>query len=207
MATHPLQQGATAALEGIGKRLWGFPPSLMAPIVRQLGPLRALRWAIWNMPRYERTLKRFGGLRTHLLCTVISLINGCPYCTYGHAYAFHLIHLRERGYMFPLDEHAIGQLRGMAPAVVRHHLVEALRKVNLHDEVPRLERVIALTAAEDRRPTEPDDVRLAHLVRMFAVLNSVGISSRTAPDQAHDPINKNAPLKQLYAGLRAATGT
>jgi hypothetical protein len=203
----PLRRGATVVLEGVGRRLWGFPPSLMAPIVGQLGAVRALWWAVWNLPRYERTLKAFGGLRTHLLCVAISLVNGCPYCTYGHAYALQLIHLRERGYMFPLDEQAIGRLRGMTPALVRHRLVEALRRVNLHDEVPWVDRVIELTVAQDRRPTEPNEVRLVHLVRMFAVLNSVGIRSGTAPDQAHDPINKNDPLKQLYAGLRAATST
>lgn len=34
----PLAQSATAMLEGIGQRLWGFPPRLMAPIVSYLGP-------------------------------------------------------------------------------------------------------------------------------------------------------------------------
>ncbi|MDQ3577354.1 MAG: hypothetical protein M3443_07070 [Actinomycetota bacterium] len=205
MVTSARERGATAVLEGIGNRLWGFPPKLMAPIVRQLGPLRALRWFLWNMPRYERTLKAFGGLRTHLLSTTISVINGCPYCTFGHAYAFQLVHLRERGYLFPLDEHAIGQLRGSAPAVIRDHLVDALQRVNLHGEVPWLDRTIALTLGAEPRRDEPDDARLAHLVRMFGVLNSVGIASQTAPDEAHDPVNRNRPLKQLYAGLRAAT--
>lgn len=203
----PSRRVATAVLEGAGTRLWGFPPQLMAPIVRELGPLRALGWFVRNMPRYERTLAALGGLRTHLLCVAISLINGCPYCTYGHAYAFQLIHLHERGCLFPLSEQAMGELCGLAPASIRHELVDALRRAGLEAEVPAVERVIELSIGHGLRPTAPNDVRLAHLVRMFAVLNSVGIKSRTAPDEAHDPINKNSALKQLYAGLRAATGT
>ncbi len=180
-------------------------PRLMAPAVRQLGPLRALRWFAWNMPLYLRTLTVFGGLRTHLVGAAISLINGCPYCIYGEAYAFQLIHLRDRGFLFPLDEHAMGQLCGQSPAVIRNCLVDALQQAGLHGEVPVLDRTIALAAGDDRRPTEPDDVRLAHLVGMLGVLNSVGVTYqvRKASGEALDPVNKEGPLKRRYARLRA----
>lgn len=204
MVSSALERGVTAVLEGVGKRLWGFPPRLMAPIVAQLGPIRALRWFVWNLPRYKRTLKAFGGVRTHLLCVAISLINGCPYCTFGHAYAFELAYLRDHGRLFPLGEHAIGTLRGLAPAMIRHRLVDALRCAGLHTEVRWLDRTIVLALAEDQRPTDRDDVHIAHLVRMFGVLNSVGIASRTAPDEAHSPLNKDDALKLRYARLRAA---
>ncbi|MGH3568827.1 MAG: hypothetical protein ACRDRH_22935 [Pseudonocardia sp.] len=204
MVRSALGHGVTAMLEGAGNRLWGFPPRLMAPIVGQLGPLRALWWFVWNMPRYERTLKSFGGVRTHLLCVTISLINGCPYCTFGHAYALELAYLRDHGRLFPLGEHAIGSLLGLTPAMIRHRLVTAMKLAGLHVEVRWLDRTIMLALAEDQRPTDRDDVRIAHLVRMFGVLNSVGIASRPAPDEAHDPLNKDSDLKLRYANLRAA---
>jgi hypothetical protein len=204
VASAALERRATAVLEGIGKRLWGFPPRLMGPIVVQLGPIRALWWFVSNMPRYERTLKMFGGIRTHLLCLAISLINGCSYCTFGHAYALELVYLRDHGRLFPLDEHAIGALRGLPPAALRYRLVNAVLEAGLHADVPWLDRAIVLALGEDRRPTDRDDVRVAHLVRMFAVLNEVGVTSRIAPDEAHDPLNKDSAFKQRYAGLRAA---
>ncbi|MBO0851333.1 MAG: hypothetical protein J2P20_17865, partial [Pseudonocardia sp.] len=74
----------------------------------------------------------------------------------------------------------------------------------LHTEVRSLERAIELTVAEDRRATDDDDMRIAHLVRMFGVLNSVGISDHTEPDQAHSRLNKDSALKARYAHLRAA---
>ncbi len=206
MVSSLLAPGVTAMLEGLGYQMWGVTPRLMAPTVAQLGPLRALRWFAWNMPRYLRTLRAFGGLRTHLVGAAISLINGCPYCTYGEAYAFQLIHLRERGFLFPLDEHGMGQLCGKPPAVIRNRLVEALQHAGLHAEVPALDRAIELTIAPDLRPTERDDIRLVHLVRMLGSMNSIGIANgvQQASGEALDSVNKDSALKQRYAGLRAA---
>lgn len=204
MVSSALGRAATAVLEGVGKRLWGFPPHLMAPVVAQLGPLRALRWFAWNMPRYERTLKTFGGVRTHLLCILISLINNCQYCTFGHAYALELTYLRDHDRLFPLGEHAIVMLRGQQPAMIRYRLVEAMKLAGLHDELWWLERAYAMIQINDKRSTEPRDAPIAHLVRMFGMLNSVGVASKTALDEAHDPLNKDSAFKQRYAGLRAA---
>ncbi|WP_028926255.1 hypothetical protein [Pseudonocardia acaciae] len=206
MASSALKRGVTVMLEGLGMHLWGFPPNLMAPIVIQLGPLRAAGWFVWNMPRYERTLRAFGPVRTHLICTAISLVNGCRYCTYGHGLALEYAYLREYRRLFPLSEETIGGLRGLPPGVIRHHMVHAMQRAGLHTEVRWLERAIELTVAEDRRPTDEDDVRISHLVRMFGVLNSVGIADATEPDQAHSPLNKDAALKTRYARLRAASG-
>lgn len=207
MASRALKRGAETVLEGILKRRWGFPPRLMAPIVHELGPLRALCWMGWHLPRYERTLRVFGSVRTHLLCAAISVVNGCPYCTYGHAYALELAYLREHRGLFPLSEQAFDRLRGLSPAVIRHRLVEATRRAGLHNDVRWLDRAITLTLAERPSPTDEDDVRIVHLVRMFRTLNSVGIASAVVPDQAHSPLNKDSGLKMRYAGLRTAAGT
>ena len=197
-----LRLGATRLLEALGRSLWGFSPRLMKEIVGRRGPLGALGWFLANMPRYERTLKVLGPLRTHLLCVEISLLNGCPYCTYGHAYAFELHYLRERGRLFPLDEHEIVALNRLEPDLLFRHLEEALRD-GLADEIPLLHRLVALRGGEVGAPAEHDR-RLRHLLRMFTVLNTCGIEGQVAPDEAHDPINKDRELKERYAALRRA---
>lgn len=209
MVSSPLERGVTAMLEGAGNQMWGFTPRLMAPAVRQLGPLGALRWFAANMPRYLLTLRAYGGLRTHLIGAVISLLNGCPYCTHGEAYAFQLIYLRERGRLFPLDEHELGQLCGQPSAFVRRRLVEALELAGLQSEVPVLDRVIELTVGPDQRPSEPEEIRLAHLVRMLSRMNAIGMSNRMpkAPGEAMDPVNKDGAPKLRYVGLRGAPCT
>jgi hypothetical protein len=196
------ERTATSILEGLGTRLWGFAPRLMATIVGELGPLQALGWFLRNMPRYERTLAAFGGVRTHLVCFYISLLRGCPYCTLGHARAFELLFLKERGELFPLDEEAILALQRLDAGAIRQRLGEALTKASLPDELGLLDRAKAVM---DGRVADlrGDDARLDHLVKMFAVLNSCGIKGAVVPDEAHDPINKDVALKQRYAALRA----
>jgi hypothetical protein len=199
-----LDRTATNILEGLGTRLWGFAPRLMATIVGELGPLPALAWFVRNMPRYERTLARFGGLRTHLVCSYISLLRGCPYCTMGHARAFELLFLKERGELFPLDEEAILALHRLDPGTIRERLGEALAKAGLGDELAVLDRAKAVMDGQVASP-RGDDARLDHLTKMFAVLNTCGIKGAVQPDEAHDPINRDVALKARYAALRAGT--
>jgi AhpD family alkylhydroperoxidase len=206
MATSALRRAATAMLEGLGTRRWGYPPRLMAPVVEQLGPIRALGWFAWNMPRYERTLRSLGAVRTHLLCLAISLINNCEYCTYSYAYALELAFLDEHGRLFPLGERTIGTLRSLPPAAARHCLIDATQRAGLHVDARWLDRTFAMALTDDRRPTDADDVRIAHLVRMFGQLNTIAIASGIAPDEAPTPLNKDQALKRRYAELRGAAG-
>jgi hypothetical protein len=174
----------------------------MAEMVRQLGPLPALGWFVQNMPRYERTLAAFGALRTHLVCSYVSLLRGCAYCTAGHALAFELHYLKERDKLFPLDEQAILALARLEAHVIRDRLGAALEGAGLAAECAFLDRAKAALDGGVDRPIG-DDARIAHLVRMFAVLNSCGINGAVAPDEAHDPINQDKALRQRYAALRA----
>jgi hypothetical protein len=204
MAASALERGVTVLLERIGTCLWGFSPRMITPVVARLGPIRALAWFISNLPRYQRTLTAIGPIRLHLLCTAISLVNGCLYCTHGQAYALELAYLREKGRLFPLDAHAIGLLCGMPPGLIRHRMVTALEQAGLPAEIRWLERAIALAIAEDPSPTDDDDVRISHLVRMLAMLTSIGVDdSGTEADQALSPLNKDKALKERYAQMRA----
>lgn len=203
MSVSPLERFAVAVLERIGTVLWGFPPRLMAPIVQELGPLRALWWFSRHLSRYELTLRRFGKVRTHLMCVAISLVNGCRYCAHGHAHALQLAHLSDGGTLFPLDNEAIDRLRGLPAAHIRNNLVDALERARLHAEVIPLDRTFALMAGV-YPPIDHDDLQIAHLITMFGMLNSVGIADQTPIDEAHDPLNRNPALKRSYTVLRAA---
>lgn len=196
--TDPLPQRlATWILERVGATLWGFEPRLMRFIVRRLGAVGALLWFVRNMPGYERTLKALGPIPTHLLALEISIFNGCPYCIHGHALAFELHYLREHGRLFPIDEAGFIGLAGAEPAALRARLAEALDAAGLGGELARYD---AVRAAWEGGAAEPP---LAHLVKMFAVLNACGIADRVEPDEAHDPVNKDKALLSRYRALRA----
>jgi hypothetical protein len=175
----------------------------MAPIVDRLGPLRAVAWFVRNMPQYERTLKVFGPVRTHLMAVVISLYNGCRYCAYGHGYALELVYFRDRDRLFPVDAPTLASWIGLPAAELRDRLCTVLQMAGLHVEVLWVDQVLAL-ATGTQRPIDAEEARLDHLVRMFAVLNSIGIRSQTPPDEAHDPVNRDSGLKARHAALRGA---
>jgi hypothetical protein len=202
MAVRRLDRLAVRLLERLGRQLWGFPPRLMAPIVDDLGALGALAWFVRNMPRYERTLRVLGPLRTHLACVVVSLFNGCRYCSYGHAYAVELIHLQERGTLFPVDAATMSGWTGLEPAELRQRFVEVLQQADRHGEVLWVDRTLAL-AGGAQRPVDAQEARVAHLVAMFGVLNAVGKAHDVEPDQAHDPRNKDAALTAHHRELRS----
>ncbi|MGH3586807.1 MAG: hypothetical protein ACRDQ0_10835 [Pseudonocardia sp.] len=204
MAARAVDRLAVRLLERLGEQLWGFPPRLMSHIVADLGALQAVAWFAGNMPRYERTLRVLGPLRTHLACTVVSLHNGCRYCSYGHAYAVELVYLRERGRLFPVAAQTMSEWLALEPAELRQRVVDVLQRADLHGEVLWVDRTLAM-ADGAQRPVDADEARIEHLVRMFAVLNAVGKAGSVEPDEAHDPINKDLALKARNAQLRAST--
>lgn len=203
MAERGLDRFAVRVLEGLGKQLWGFPPRLMGPIVSQLGATQALGWFLRNMPRYERTLRSLGPLRTHLVCALISLRNGCRYCSFGHLYAVELIYLDQRGRLFPVDARSVSEWVDLNPHELRRRIVQVLQQADLHGEVLWVDSALAL-AGGTQRPVDAQEARISHLASMFRVLNDVGIEGRVEPDEAHDPLNKDVGLKERHRALRAS---
>lgn len=194
---------AVSLLEGIGRQLWGFRPLLMPFVVSQLGPTRAIVWFVRNMPRYERTLKALGPLRTHLACVAVSLHNGCSYCTFGHAYAVELHYFQQHDRLFPVDAGTIATWIGLPMADLRNRMRSMLEQAGLQVEVLWVD--LALTMTDGRQgPMDRNEARIAHLVRMFSVLNAVGIAGKVPPDEAHDPLNKDVELRTRLAKLRAS---
>ena len=192
---------AIRLLELLGQALWGFKPNLMRAIGEQHGAVKALTWFVRNMPRYEKTVKDWGPIRTHLLVAEISVLNGCPYCIYGHAYALQLHYFKDTGQLLDVDENDIiaWQSLGEARAIDQFRLL--INSLDLPDEQRTLDRMLFLRQGKEQ-PTSKKDHQILHLVNMFSFLNQCGISGNARPDQAHDPINKDAALRGEYRRLR-----
>ncbi len=196
-------KAGTAALEQVGQTLWGFKPNLMSDIVDQHGAVTSVSWFARNMPGYERILKQWGPVRTHLVASITSAMTGCPYCTYGHAYALELHYFKERGELMSVDEREIESWCGQDEAAVVDQFRRLLVDSDLSDELGILDRVVELRLGQPATESV-DDTNISHLLKMFEFLNSCGITARTESDAAHDPINKDAELRDRYAQQRQA---
>jgi hypothetical protein len=199
------QKLATRILCAVIARRWGLPPSLIREMTIRMGAGATLTWFVKNLPRYEVTRTKWGVLRIHLACIAVSLLNGCSYCTYAHAYAFELAYFQERGRLFPLDEYELVRLRNGTDEELRAALVGLLGDNGLAKEVPVVDRLWGLKF-DGLAPANDDDRRMKHLLEMFDVLNYCAIDSRVPLDEAHDPINKDQGLKLRYAEARLAAG-
>ena len=77
-----------------------------------------------------------------------------------------------------------------------------LQDADLHAEMIWVDRTLEIAAGAG--PTDVDEVRIAHLVRMLGVMTRIAIEAGVEPDEAQNSINKNADLKKRYVELRAA---
>ncbi len=188
---------AIKILEFIGNSLWGFRPHLMKDIVEIHGGWKSIVWFAKNMPKYERIKKEIGSERAHLLAMTISGINGCPYCTYGHALSFQLHYFKNKKQLFPIDEQEMMKFNTKNEQQIVDTLNNAFDATSLVQEKKDLQRLIDLKNQPDL-VTSNNDHRINHLVKMFEFLNMCGIKNQTLPDFAHDPINKNSKLYQQY---------
>jgi hypothetical protein len=190
-------------LETLCGVMWGFSPQFITQVVDHMGPLRALGWFCANMPRYLVSMWLLGATRAHLACIVASLRNGCLYCAYGHVYALELLYLREHGRLFPLDATTLDEWLGLDARALRARLRAVLVEAGLHTEVIWADRILAL-AEGPQQPVDATEARLAHILRMATTMNRIAISGGATPDEAHDPVNKDAAVKTRHAALRAA---
>jgi hypothetical protein len=201
-----LDRVASRVLLAIAHTKWGVTAVIMPEIVATLGPFRAIKWMATNLPRYERDLAAMGGVRGHLVYTMASMLNGCPYCMYAHGRAFELHYFEERKRLFPLDEHQFLALLELPDAAAREQLEAALLEAGLDYEVRLVRRIYALKLEGAEPRADEDDPRLMHAIQMFDTLNRCAILSQAALDDAHDRINKDADLKARYADARLAQG-
>lgn len=192
-------------LEFIGSSLWGFKPNLMEDIVGQNGGLSSVAWFARNMPTYERILKDWGAIRTHLLASEISVLNGCPYCTYGHIYALQLHYLQNNDTLMAVSEDEFVGWHSLSEAEKIQNIRSFITDNQLDGEMRFFDRMLELKGGNGANGTK-EDRYISHLIQMFAYLNECGIVGDTESDEAHDPINQNFELKERYAALRGERG-
>jgi hypothetical protein len=195
---------AVRGLEALCRMMWGFPPTIITLIVDHMGPMRAIGWFGTHMPRFLTSRVVLGPVRVHLACIVVSLRNGCGYCAYGHVYALELLYLRQHGRLFPLDAKALDEWYGLDARALRNHLRTVLVTAGLHTEAIWVDRIVAL-AEGSQTPVDAAEVRLAHVIRMVDTASRIAAADNATPDEAHDPVNKDAAVKAQHAALRSAT--
>ena len=188
-------------LEACGNQLWGFKPGWIAVVVRRKGAFGALFWLARMMPAYERILETWGPIRTHLLTTAISVLNGCWYCTQGHAYALQLHYLRQTDGLFPLTERELFQLHELSEEAALAEFDRVLDRAGLGGEIFVLQRMVELRRNR-RLAVNQGDRDLLHLLNLLGTVNLCSPASPPKTKQAHDPINKNRAIHNRYAALR-----
>jgi len=190
----------------LARRMWGLPVALMPVLVDRRGPLGAIRWMATNLPRYERMLKDLGPIRGHLVSAFVSMLNGCYYCAFAHARAFQLYYFKERGALFPMDEHQMVDLVVLPDQEVLARLEQAFAAGQMPEATQLFSRLVELKF-RGAVPSGAEDAYLQHSIQMFEVLNFCGISQDVPLDVGpHDPINKDQDLKNRYAQARLAAG-
>jgi alkylhydroperoxidase family enzyme len=194
---------AVRGLEALCRVMWGFPPTIITLIVDHMGPMRAIGWFATHMPRFLASRVVLGPVRVHLACIVVSLRNGCSYCAYGHVYALELLYLRQHGRLFPLDAKALDEWYSLDARALRNRLRTVLVTAGLHTEAIWVDRMVAL-AEGSQTPVDAAEVRLAHVIRMADTASRIAAADNATPDEAHDPVNKDAAVKARHAALRSA---
>ncbi|AEA26270.1 hypothetical protein Psed_4107 [Pseudonocardia dioxanivorans CB1190] len=194
----------TGLLEWGCRRMWGFAPRMIPHIVAHKGAAGSLRWFAANMPRYLTTLHVLGPARTHLAALVVSLLNGCVYCAYGHGYALELIYLRDRDRLFPFDARAVHAWAGLPPRALAERMRAVLQAAGMHAEVIWADRTIEMLAGS--QPVDAAEARIAHVVRMLSEMNAIASAAGVEPDEAQNPVNKDHGLKERHAAMRAGVG-
>ncbi len=193
------------ALSAACRAMWGFAPSVLSALVDRMGWRAALVWFATNMPRYQLSLLMLGPLRFHLSAMIISMRNGCGYCAHGHGYALELIYLRDRDRLFPLDATTTPDWFDLDSRSFAARMRDVLQDAGMHAEALWADRTCELvdglvlgTAA----PADRDEQRVAHLARMIGTMNRIAVDAGVAPEQAQNPVNKDAEVKRRHEALR-----
>ncbi|MCE0766380.1 hypothetical protein LWC35_26260 [Pseudonocardia kujensis] len=204
MAGGAIDRATVRVLQAGCRWMWGFAPRMIPHIVARMGAGGAVRWFAANMPRYLVSMRVLGHQRTHLAGMVISLYNGCLYCAYAHGYALELLYLRDRDRLFPLDARSLESWIGLPPRLLADRVQDVLRAAGMQAEAMWVDTTFGLLHG-DQQPVDGEELRLAHLVRMFGTMNRIAVEAGcTEPDEAQNPVNKDLAVKERNAALRAA---
>ncbi len=150
---------------------------------------------------YDGLFERWGPLRTHLLASSLSALNGCRSKTQKHIRSFQLHYFKARGRLFPIDEAEFLALTEAGPDEMIESLVAHLVRANLAEETDPLRRTFELYVF----PSKAKDGRDGRLMELIEILSAAGDDSHaeaSPTDMDYDAIVSDADLSARYDALR-----
>lgn len=212
------QRAALRALSVLGRLTTGYDVPFLADVVAQYG-LRGAMARLGTLEKIVAVLEAAWGTRdAHHLIGFAALYNGCHFCALGHIYAANLVHFRDTGAVFPLDERALRERMRVDDDRQLLDFVRARLTDPTHAGlVALLERQFqlkvgeaphpALGTAPAGSPTERVDDLLAMTITAYDWLNHCSLASGTGESEVVSliaPLHRDRALRRRYDAARAA---
>jgi len=194
------QRAAKFIITKVINNLWGFTPSLMMELIERKGGMGSLFFVMKNMTHYESISKKMGPIPINILTTNISILNGCPYCIYGHALAFNLYYFEKYNELFKWDEKDFEKMARLSEEEKITNILSIYQEKRINHLLPHFETQLKLRAGA--KPKNQEEKNIKFINTLYDYLNACGIESNLDPDEAHDPRNKNKALIEKYHQAR-----
>ena len=156
-----------------------------------------------HLLQYERIIQEWGPLKTNLVASVVSNLNGSIGNAKSHSRAFQLHFLAETDGVFALDDADILMLFELRPGDMVEKLAETLIEANLPDEAEILRRSFELYVYPQKASGYVDG-KAVHLIKLLNARDGAKCASGALADQYEDPILYDPDLESRYSALREA---
>ena len=187
----------------VGNLLKGVPHK--SPYIKDDGTahLSSSSLELDHLLQYERIIQEWGPLKTNLVASVVSNLNGSIENAKSHSRAFQLHFLAQTEGVFALDDADVLILFELRPGDMVEKLAEALLEANLPDEAEILRRSFELYVYPQKASGYIDG-KAVHLIKLLNARDGAKCASSVLKDQYEDPILYDPDLKRRYAELRKA---
>src|SRR5262249_35192900 len=151
----------------------------------------------------ERASIALGERDAQVVFSLSAMWYGCRFCSVGHMLAANLVHLRDTGLLFPIDEADVLVLRQQTDAEMRAWLAERLSAAELVVLQRRLERLSALS--DGAKPVSAEDDAIAAALALWAVITECSVLFEL-PVERIPPLSAIAKDKALLDRYRKMRG-
>lgn len=186
------------AMDFVSLLTQGYTAAFSEELLRQHGIRGFLKHAGTMTEGWKLLVEQFGARTAHLLAAFGSFWNGCGYCATGHVLGHNLLLYREKGELFPLDEHQLPELMRLPDREVLARLRQDL--ASRPELLALLERQHALK--QGAQVVHAEDHALACANSLYDWVNecSIVVEGSGPP---FDPVAKDKALCERYAQARA----
>lgn len=171
-------------------------------MVKSFGPRGYLAWMKMGATVIPVLSKAFGPTIGQHLIGIGAMWNGCTYCGRGHTMAGNLIHFKETGELFPLDEHDIIPLQRMTDAEIVERLKTILAAPEHARALQLFLRQLELKNGTAGSPT-PDDEALKLSIAAWDWTTECTIMLEHEEVPVAAPISKDKENTRRYLEARA----